>query len=77
MNQECKELVRLYEVMHTCSGSESDRTEATIAFEASANKSACGHGLDVRVVISHIKECYFKQLRAEDQHTDKRPLIKD
>jgi hypothetical protein len=77
MNADCKELVRLYEVMHTCAGSEAERTAATLSFENAARSSAEKTGINMKLVIRHIKDCYFKQIRGEDQRTDRRPLITD
>jgi hypothetical protein len=77
MNADCKELVRLYEVMHTCAGSEAERTSATSIFEDAAKASAKKTGIEVKLIIRHIKDCYFKQIRSEDQRTDRRPLITD
>ena len=77
MNESGSELVLLYEAMHTCVGSEADRTAATRRLEEATRKFAKDKRLDDRLVMRHVKECYFQKIRAEDQRGDKRPLIKD
>jgi hypothetical protein len=77
MNAELVELVRLYEAMHTCKGADAERTKATTDLEIAVKRSSATTNLPEKLILRHVKECYFQKLRAEDQRGDKRPLVKD
>ena len=69
MNQQLQELVDLYEAMHTCWGSEKDRTEATQRLEAAISRVANSKNLESDLLMRHVKTLYFQRARSEDRRT--------
>ena len=77
MNPELVELVDLYESMHTCSGSERDRTEATQKLEAKVREIASTKNLAESVLMRHVKELFFKRARAADKRATGTTIFPD
>ena len=67
MNPELAELIKLYEAMHACIGSELDRTEATRALENAVQRAAAAKNINFKLLMRHVKELYHERARAEER----------